>query len=93
MKSDDTKINLVEIPHFFNLPSSTIFVMDELRTQVRRTLLQKPGQFPHDFAPGRIAVSKCDLPQVWQNVESYDHSSHLNVSLPVEKKENRRLRM
>ncbi|KAJ6099256.1 hypothetical protein N7467_000791 [Penicillium canescens] len=52
--------------------------MDELRTQVRRTLMQKPGQFPHDFAPGRIAVSKCDLPQVWQNVESYDHSSHLN---------------
>jgi hypothetical protein len=33
------------------------------------------------------------LPQVWQNVESYDHSSHLNVSLPIEKKENRRLKM
>ncbi|KAJ5770289.1 uncharacterized protein N7511_002340 [Penicillium nucicola] len=52
--------------------------MDELRTQVRRILIEQPGKFPRNFKPGRDAVSKCDLPQVWQNVESYDHSSHLN---------------
>ncbi|KAJ5295656.1 hypothetical protein PENANT_c001G00043 [Penicillium antarcticum] len=52
--------------------------MDELRTQVRRVLIEDPGNFPRNFKPGRDAVSKCDLPQVWQNVESYDHSSHLN---------------
>lgn len=91
VKSDDTKINmwrsLPPVTSHFQLLSIDI-VMDELRTQVRRTL-QEPREFPHNFKPGRDAVSKCDLPQVWQNVESYDHSNHLNVSLPIEEKENR----
>ncbi|KAJ5782500.1 hypothetical protein N7457_004274 [Penicillium paradoxum] len=53
--------------------------MDKLRKEVRETLVQKPGELPHRFFPANAAASKSDLSQLWQDISSHDHSTHLDI--------------
>ncbi|KAG0158313.1 hypothetical protein PDIDSM_5826 [Penicillium digitatum] len=52
--------------------------MDKLRKEAREALEQNPGKMPITFFPA-VAASKCDLSQLWQDVATYDHSTHLNI--------------
>lgn len=56
--------------------------MDKLRNEAREALVQNPGKMPVGFFPAVAAASKSDLSQLWQDVSSHDHSTHLNVSCP-----------
>ncbi|KAJ5200576.1 hypothetical protein N7491_008620 [Penicillium cf. griseofulvum] len=53
--------------------------MDKLRKEAREALVQSPGKMPIGFFPAVAAASKSDLAQLWQDVSSYDHSTHLNI--------------
>ncbi|KAJ5812951.1 hypothetical protein N7447_009974 [Penicillium robsamsonii] len=53
--------------------------MDKLRKEAREALVQNPGKMPIGFFPAVAAASKNDLAQLWQDVASYDHSTHLNL--------------
>ncbi|OQE45089.1 hypothetical protein PENCOP_c002G07926 [Penicillium coprophilum] len=53
--------------------------MDKLRKEAREALVQNPGKMPIGFFPAVAAASKCHLAQLWENVATYDHSTHLNI--------------
>ncbi|KAJ5952765.1 uncharacterized protein N7479_011178 [Penicillium vulpinum] len=53
--------------------------MDKLRKEAREALVQSPSKMPIGFFPAVAAASKSDLAQLWKNVSSYDHSTHLNI--------------
>ncbi|KAJ5431328.1 hypothetical protein N7445_009060 [Penicillium cf. griseofulvum] len=57
--------------------------MDKLRKEAREALVQSPGKMPIGFFPAVAAASKSDLAQLWQDVSSYDHSTHLNSLVTV----------
>ncbi|KAJ5178424.1 uncharacterized protein N7500_001123 [Penicillium coprophilum] len=57
--------------------------MDKLRKEAREALVQNPGKMPIGFFPAVAAASKCDLAQLWENVATYDHSTHLNSLVTV----------
>jgi hypothetical protein len=67
-----------------SLPQSILIIskdnMDKLRKEAREALIQTPGKVPTGFLPGAMAASKCDLGQLWEDISSHDHSTHLNVS-------------
>lgn len=54
--------------------------MDRLRKEVRETLVQHPGEVPQGLFRANVAASKSDLSQLWQDISSHDHSTHLDVS-------------
>lgn len=55
--------------------------MDKLRQTARDSLVKNPGIVPTDVLPAAIAASKkCPLDELWQNVSSQDHPTHLSVS-------------
>ncbi|KAJ5558431.1 hypothetical protein N7535_008642 [Penicillium sp. DV-2018c] len=54
--------------------------MDVLRKQAREALAQNPGKVPNELTHATSAAAeKCDFTQLWQDVCSHDHSTHLNV--------------
>lgn len=55
--------------------------MDRLREAAREGLIKNPGILPTDRFPSAMDVStECPLDELWQNVSSQDHSTHLSVS-------------
>lgn len=53
--------------------------MDELR-RVRDILAQTPGKVPQGSLPYAETAAKCQLEQLWQDIDSQDHSTHSKVS-------------
>jgi hypothetical protein len=60
--------------------------MDQLRKEAREALVQNPGKVPTGFLPGAMAASKYSMAQLWDNVSSHDHSTHLNVGVSTKAK-------